>query len=350
MRFLLLLSMAAGLTLPARAQDAPAAEALPTLSLSAYVEALDTIRSALDAGRTDEAREAARALRERRVAWAGERLAPDATVLDAVAGAAGGAAERRQSARLRRLVDALREAEGDAPRPAGASPDVLAGLVTEDRIAKGGDVARLRVKPLSFPERVESALLAAYDWVASVVRRIRDWLDRLRPAHAPETANAGRTATVAVVFATAAAILLALLALRTLRRSARKALEVESLAPVVSSRDEDPLSRETSEWERHARDLAAAGRWREAVRAWYHAVLVALFRTGALHYQKGRTNWEYVSRLPPEPEWRPGFIALTRLFDREWYGRRSSDAEAHAECARTARAVLRAVRGAGEAA
>lgn len=350
MRSLLLVVAAAGLALPARAQETPPGKERPSLSVPAYAEALDAIRSRLEAGRTDEARELARDLRGRRIAWAGETLSSDTSVLDAAAAATGAAARKRASTRLRRLVAVLHEAEGGATLPAEASPDVLTGLLSGEGIEKGGDVAGLRVKPLSFPERVESALIAAYDWVASLLRRIREWLDRLRPRRDPDAPDAGRTATVAVVFAAAAVVLLALLALRTLRRKGRVAPEVESLAPLVSSRDEDPLSRETSEWERHARDLAAAGRWREAVRAWYHAVLVALFQTGALHYQKGRTNWEYVSRLPPEPEWRPAFIALTRLFDREWYGRRSSDAEAHAECARTARTVLRAVQGAGEAA
>ena len=64
----------------------------------------------------------------------------------------------------------------------------------------------------------------------------------------------------------------------------------------ASQRDADPLSREQDEWEKYAAELAAAGRLREAIRAWYHAVLVGLFRAGLLHHHKGRTNWEYVRR------------------------------------------------------
>jgi hypothetical protein len=41
-------------------------------------------------------------------------------------------------------------------------------------------------------------------------------------------------------------------------------------------------------------------------------------------------------------------MELTSLFDREWYGRRTSDAEALAECARAARSLLAALRGAGD--
>jgi hypothetical protein len=79
-------------------------------------------------------------------------------------------------------------------------------------------------------------------------------------------------------------------------------------------------------------------------------VLVSLFENGLLHHQKGRTNWEYAGQLSPELRWRPAFLDLTRLFDREWYGRRTSDAEAVRACAESARTILRAVREEGEAA
>ena len=62
--------------------------------------------------------------------------------------------------------------------------------------------------------------------------------------------------------------------LRNRRRGAAPA--VAGPAPLPPSADDDPLSREANEWERYARELAAAGRAREAIRAWYHAVLVAL--------------------------------------------------------------------------
>jgi hypothetical protein len=77
-------------------------------------------------------------------------------------------------------------------------------------------------------------------------------------------------------------------------------------------------------------------------------VLVGLFQRGLLHYQKGRTNWEYAARLGPEHAWRPAFTDLTRRFDREWYGRAASDAEAVRECAQEARAILGALRGPAE--
>ena len=129
----------------------------------------------------------------------------------------------------------------------------------------------------------------------------------------------------ALVIALAAVLaVLGLLALR--RRGAPAAFPAPAAAPAPPARDDDPLSRRAGEWEVYARELAAAGRCREAVRAWYHAVLVALYQQGALHHRKGRTNWEYVAAVPPEAAWRPAFAALTRRFEREWYGSDRSSA------------------------
>ena len=95
-------------------------------------------------------------------------------------------------------------------------------------------------------------------------------------------------------------IVLVILAFEVVRRSrARQTEPVMASEPLSSKRDEDPLSRGASEWERYAAQLAAAGRLREAIRAWYHAVLVTLYGANILHYRKGRTNWEYVAGLAP---------------------------------------------------
>jgi hypothetical protein len=181
-----------------------------------------------------------------------------------------------------------------------------------------------------------------WDW-------IRRWLEKLLPRQARAGLPDGSTSPLAIAFVVGVAILLVVLSVRALRRRGAAPSSSTSASTVSSARDEDPLSRESNEWERHAQELGAAGRWREAIRAWYHAVLVALFRAGLLHYQKGRTNWEYASRLGPELGWRPAFFDLTRLFDREWYGRRTSDSEAHGACSRGARGILEALRRSGGA-
>ena len=93
--------------------------------------------------------------------------------------------------------------------------------------------------------------------------------------------------------------------------------------------DADPLQRDVGSWQSRARSLGAEGRHREAIRAWYHAVLVSCFQSGALHHRPGTTNREYATRLGPELAWRPDFGDLTHRFDVEWYGRSESTPEAH---------------------
>src|SRR5207244_5595400 len=118
---------------------------------------------------------------------------------------------------------------------------------------------------------------------------------------------------------------LVVLALEVVRRSRRRELvAVATSDPVASRADEDPLSRAANEWERYAAQLAAAGRIREAIRAWYHAVLVTLYGAGILHFRKGRTNWEYISTITPTIPWRGDFVKLTRRFEHEWYGSANS--------------------------
>jgi hypothetical protein len=334
------LAVVAFLLLPPAATPARAQEPAP---LEEYVGGLEAVRDRLREGRLEEARVAARDLRSRAFAWGDETLAADASALDAAAAASSAAEAARAAARLSSLVDALRAAGGgEAGEP---RPEILRRVAPADHLVRGGAVGTLRVTPRSLPEQVVAALLSVYDRVASALGRLLDWLDSLRPQGTPKIAARGDAASVAIVFAVAGVLVLAFLAWRARGSRSPLAAAESSATATASRRDEDPLSRGAPEWERHAAELAAARRWREAIRAWYHAALVSLFRAGLLHYQKGRTNWEYVARLDPGLGWRPSFIALTSLFDREWYGRRASDAEALAECARGARAVLEAVRG-----
>ena len=95
-----------------------------------------------------------------------------------------------------------------------------------------------------------------------------------------------------------------------------------------TTRDADPRSRSGGEWERYAQELAAQGRLREALRAWFHAVLATLYQHGLLHYRRDRTNWEYARAIAPDAAWRPQFIGLTEGFERHWYGAASTDDQA----------------------
>jgi len=316
-----------------------------------YAQALESVAQHLESGRLEDAHREALALSELEYGWSGEALRADGALLRDVRNAKTAETARAEALRVRRVLDAVEAASGLPPRPQAFPPIDVSSLAPKDQIEAGGTVKRVVVQSVSVPERIARALLGAWDAFAVAMNDlwdwIRRWLEKLLPRKARAHLPDGSTGPVAIAFVVGIALLLVVLSVRALRRRGVALPSSTSSGPLVSVRDDDPLSRESNEWERHAQELGAAGRWREAIRAWYHAVLVALLRGGLLHYQKGRTNWEYASRLAPELTWRPAFFDLTRLFDREWYGCRTSDAESHGACARGARGILEALRRPG---
>jgi hypothetical protein len=54
-----------------------------------------------------------------------------------------------------------------------------------------------------------------------------------------------------------------------------------------------PEERDPADWERRAREAAAAGRLREASLALYHAVVLRLDQQGVVHFRPGKTPGEY---------------------------------------------------------
>jgi hypothetical protein len=312
------------------------------LTTAGYADALEAMAAALDRGDWDAAREQARSLRGTRVEANEGVFEADPTVLAAVETATDAPSALRARHRIGRVVQSLGRRD-TAVAVDGATLARLARQEAARRPIPGGEVdGRVAVHPPSVPEQIREWLASAWDWVARQMERLWDWLTRRPRRRAPEAD--GSTATVVTVLVAVIVAALALFAVRSLRRRDPALDGGEPHDAAAAARDENPLSREADEWERYAAELAAAGRRREAVRAWYHAVLVALFRTGRLHHQKGRTNWEYVAQLDPGRAWQPGFVDLTQTFDREWYGRAASSVEALRECAARAREILRVLR------
>ena len=304
-----------------------------------YADRLDAVAAALERGDGPAARAGAAALSAHVVEYGDERLSPDRALLAEVQGV-GAVRLPTLSRRLRLLASSVRQAGGGAPAP----PDhaLVAELREADRIAAGGVVGDPAVAPLSVPERITSALTAAAEWIADRLRDLWRWLRKLWP-RAPAEGGAGSGAvSVTLVVVALVVIVLSVLAVHTIRRSPPPSLDAAA-APAPGHADDDPLSRQANEWEAYARELAAAGRRREAVRAWYHAVLSSLFRAGLLEPRKGRTNWEHVARLSPQIRWRAEFVRMTRDFEREWYGRDESSLEALRECQTVARGLLQAL-------
>lgn len=314
------------------------------LDVAGYIAALENIDARLAAKNLAAAQNEAKALLGAEVRWAKGTFTADGSVLQAVIDAR--TADGPHRARLLATIAELRRAAG--METARGDRKLLEQIAAEQEpppLPEGGNIPTSIERDIPLLERIALALSEMWEWIADKLGKLVEWLLDLLPRRSAS----GPAAMVRwIIFAIVAVIvaMLIILAINVLRRSRPAAEEeVASSAPLGSRADEDPLSRGATEWERYAMQLAAAGRFREAIRAWYHAVLVTCYAAGILHFRKGRTNWEYVASLGPSLEWRPEMIELTRRFEREWYGSLHSTADAFDDCSARARQILTALRG-----
>ena len=84
-------------------------------------------------------------------------------------------------------------------------------------------------------------------------------------------------------------------------------------------------------WSDEADRLAAAGRFREAIRSLYLALLASMHRRGAIDYHPALSNWDYCDHFRGEQTELPPFRELTLRFDFGWYGRLGADADGYGQ-------------------
>jgi hypothetical protein len=315
-----------------------------TLTLDQYTATLTRIRNLIAAGDLNTARAEATTLAGDDVVSPNGRFHTDTTLIAEV----NKAKPRDLGVRTRidATIAALRAATPS--KPAAIDQRLLQRLQREQTIPelrRGGDVRGVQPRtPLI--QRAADAIKAAAKWIADKIMKFVDWLSRFWPDNNSKTKP--RSSAMRWTIGTLVGLILLILivlAFEVIRRSRKRGASViEESVPLTSTRDDDPLSRGANEWERYAAQLAAAGRFREAIRAWYHAVLVTLYAANIVHYRKGRTNWEYVAGVGPEHAWRARFIELTRRFEQEWYGSDDSSSDALDECSAAAREIVTAIR------
>ena len=327
---------------------AAALHILVTTSASAmtmpdYIAALESIRAA-DA---TAARTQAQQLLGAEIESPAGRFTADGALLHEVMANPTGA-----RAHLDATVAALKAMMPAAGTNAPTDPHLLERLRAEETakpIQAGGEIRTMPADEESL-EKAGSRFDKGLKWVQKKLDKAADFFDRWWPKEKRKDADVKAKGTrpkwLVTIIVIAIVLVLGILAFEVVRRSRAAAPEADVVesAAIESRRDEDPLSRGANEWERHAEKLAAAGRTREAIRAWFHAVLVTLYAAGILHFKKGRTNWEYIAALPPDLGWRGEFVTMTRRFETEWYGRAESAADALDDAAERARRILDAVR------
>jgi hypothetical protein len=304
------------------------------IDLGRYRTLLVEIDRRLEQGDPAGAAAAARALEQVTVRADGEELVTD---LWALAPIARGEPHR---ARLRSLLASL-----EAPAAAGPAPDkpLLEALRAVRRWTpkQGGEIGEIDTAAVPFRDQLFEQARDAWRFVVRQVRRFLRWLGNLFPDQVARAPGASGSIVVPVLIGLAAmAIVMIVLALLSWGSGPPRPEQRLAGGTVA---DDDPLSRTAGGWEERARELAAAGRAREAIRAWYHAVLMRCASEGALYHRRGRTNWEYAHSLAPSLPWRARFADLTSRFDVEWYGRAESSSESLTEFSRIAGEILRAL-------
>jgi len=167
----------------------------------------------------------------------------------------------------------------------------------------------------------------------SVADKLATWLDKLFQPRTPQTStapNANPNVILGILIAIAAAafaVLVAVLVQAIGRREARArplALDEEE-AVLVEARDNNSLLA-------LAEQQAKLGDYRRAFRLVYLASLVALDTNGVLHFDRSKTNWEYLRlmRASGRGDVYTALTPLTREFDQVWYGFALADASQYA--------------------
>jgi hypothetical protein len=316
-----------------------------TMTIADYTASLTRIRGFIAIGNIDAARAEGKALNDVDIDSPNGRFRTDSTLLAEIA-----VAKPRDlgvEARIDATLVALRSTSAAKTAPVDTQLlERLQRAQTAPELPRGGDIRGVRANG-SLLERIAAAIQEAALWVVDKIEKFFDWLGRFWPdSSGKKTAPAAKNMRGMVsVLVGLILIVLGVLAFEVIRRSRKASASiVQESAPIESSHDDDPLSRGANEWERYAAQLAAAGRLREAIRAWYHAVLVTLYGANILHFRKGRTNWEYLAAIGPEISWRAELVGLTRRFEEEWYGSDSSSTDALDDCRAAAQRVIHAVR------
>lgn len=168
------------------------------------------------------------------------------------------------------------------------------------------------------------------------------WWDRVVDALAQ---GLGRVVDALTGTATGSAIgwiILAVLAVGVLLlgRRAVRGLRREGSMGVATAGD---VGRSPEEWLADADVHEADGRWRDAVRCRYRALVAALARAAVLEEVPGRTAGEYLTAVGASlPGAAPSFARVTAVFERAWYGAAEVGADDVAAIREAGRASLAA--------
>lgn len=154
----------------------------------------------------------------------------------------------------------------------------------------------------------------------TAMEKFANWLNQLFESAArlgARSAWIGRLAVWAFIVAVCVGLAWALL---QMERRWRVRLVLEDVAPAPGS----PSARAWAAWLNEAREAAAAGRFRDAIHSVYWAAISRLESRRLWPADRARTPREYLALMAPEDPRASALAALTRSFERVWYGGRTA--------------------------
>ena len=203
-----------------------------------------------------------------------------------------------------------------------------------------------------FVERIGEFFSGGWKKVTGWYRDFRDWLRRLtnsRPISEPGSGSGSGWSLgalsgaevvlyVLLVASLGAAVFVGVRQWRSRRLVARAVAAVAPSELAVSDLlGEDVLASQLpeNEWLRLARELAARGEYRLALRALFLGTLAGLASQGAISIARHKSNRDYhaelMRRARQHPDWPPAFGGCIQLFERSWYGEHAAGPELLAE-------------------
>ena len=129
----------------------------------------------------------------------------------------------------------------------------------------------------------------------------------------------GGTSGAIIAWLVLAVVVLALGYLVTRGVQSGRRRRAPSTAPVIDV--DGDVGRPFAAWDAEADRLESEGRWREALRCRYRALIAALAGAGVVDEIPGRTAGEYRTLVRgTRPQVDEPFAGATDLFERAWYG------------------------------
>ncbi len=178
---------------------------------------------------------------------------------------------------------------------------------------------------------------AGESWISKALNAVDEWLQRLFSSLGGGGGGSSVIGWIVVIVAVAGATVAVVLAVRSIRRTRRATGDEVDDAERTSTRRR---RREAEvDWAREAERMEAEGRWRDAMRARYRALVAVMADRRVVDPAASRTTGEHRREVgAAAPTAAPDFDGAAELFDRAWYGNLPTgpeEAERFRELART---------------